>query len=134
MSLEEPGRLEEERRLCYVGITRARQRLTLSHAETRRLYGNETYPHPSRFISEIPSELLREVRLGGSVSEPVSQYYAAEESPSGMRLGQRVFHAKFGDGVVLNLEGQGAQARVQVNFDGLGSKWLMMAYANLEAV
>jgi DNA helicase-2/ATP-dependent DNA helicase PcrA len=134
MSLQEPGRLEEERRLCYVGITRARQRLTLSHAETRRLYGNETYPHPSRFISEIPNELLREVRLGGSVSQVVSNHYQVEDSPTGMRLGQRVFHSKFGDGVVLNLEGQGAQARVQVNFDGLGSKWLMMAYANLQTV
>jgi DNA helicase-2/ATP-dependent DNA helicase PcrA len=139
MSLEEPGRLAEERRLCYVGITRARERLFLTHAETRRLYGNETYPHRSRFISEIPAELMEEVRMGGSVRYPASSASSGfssvqEPSAGGMRLGQHVVHAKFGDGVVLNLEGQGAQARVQVNFDGLGSKWLMMEYANLQMV
>ncbi len=137
MSLEEPGRLAEERRLCYVGITRARQRLYICHAEARRLYGNETYPHRSRFINEIPAELLNEVRMGGSVSDatqPRASYVGRveEESTSGMRLGQRVMHAKFGDGVVLNFEGQGSHARVQVNFDGPGTKWLMMAYANLQ--
>jgi len=136
MSLEEEGRLAEERRLCYVGITRARERLYLTHAETRRLYGNETYPHRSRFVSEIPAGLLEEVRMGGSVSYPASSAgsFSSVQEPSvgGMKLGQRVMHAKFGDGVVLNLEGQGAQARVQVNFDGLGSKWLMMEYANLQ--
>ncbi len=138
MSLDEPGRLAEERRLCYVGITRARQRLYLTHAETRRLYGNETYPHRSRFINEIPVELMEEVRLGGSVSFATSRsvgFSSVQESSVGsMRLGQRVLHAKFGDGVVLNVEGQGAQARVQVNFDGIGSKWLMMEYANLQPV
>jgi DNA helicase-2/ATP-dependent DNA helicase PcrA len=138
MSLDEPGRLAEERRLCYVGITRARERLYLTHAETRRLYGNETYPHRSRFVSEIPAELMEEVRMGGTISYPASSAgnFSSVQEPSvgGMKLGQRVIHAKFGDGVVLNLEGQGAQARVQVNFDGLGSKWLMMEYANLQAV
>jgi len=140
MSLDEPGRLAEERRLCYVGITRARQRLFLTHAETRRLYGNETYPHRSRFISEIPAELMEEVRMGGNVSytgRSTPSFSTAQESTAGgmrpgMTLGQHVVHAKFGDGVVLNVEGQGAQARVQVNFDGLGSKWLMMEYAKLE--
>ena len=133
MSLEEPGRLAEERRLCYVGITRARQRLYLTHAETRRLYGNESYPHRSRFINEIPAELMQEVRLGGTVTQAVSEtshHYA--DAPQGMQLGQRVLHEKFGEGVVLNYEGQGAQARVQVNFDGPGTKWLMMSYANLQ--
>jgi DNA helicase-2/ATP-dependent DNA helicase PcrA len=135
MSIEEPGRLEEERRLCYVGITRARQRLTLTHAEARRLYGKETYPHRSRFIDEIPRELLREVRLGGSVSfASTPSRMFEEENPTGLRLGQRVLHNKFGEGVVLNVEGQGSHARVHVNFVGLGSKWLMMAYANLQAV
>ena len=137
MSLDEPGRLAEERRLCYVGITRARQRLFLTHAETRRLYGNETYPHRSRFISEIPAELMEEVRMGGSVRYPASSSssgYSSVQEPSmgGMRLGQRVIHAKFGNGIVLNLEGQGAQGRVQVNFERHGSKWLMMEYANLQ--
>ncbi len=139
-SVDEPGRLAEERRLCYVGITRARQRLYITHAETRRLYGNETYPHRSRFISEIPAELMEEVRMGGSVSlgynntaTSSANFSSAQQTSVGsIRLGQRVMHAKFGDGVVLNLEGQGAQARVQVNFEGLGSKWLMMEYANLQ--
>jgi DNA helicase-2/ATP-dependent DNA helicase PcrA len=139
MSLDEPGRLAEERRLCYVGITRARERLFLTHAETRRLYGNETYPHRSRFISEIPAELMEEVRMGGSVrypaSSPSSGYSSVQEpSMGGLRLGARVIHAKFGNGIVLNLEGQGAQGRVQVNFERHGSKWLMMEYANLQAV
>jgi DNA helicase-2/ATP-dependent DNA helicase PcrA len=139
MSLDEPGRLAEERRLCYVGITRARERLYLTHAETRRLYGNETYPHRSRFISEIPAELMEEVRMGGSVSYPASSASSGfssvqEAAVGGLRLGARVIHAKFGNGIVLNTEGQGAQARVQVNFESHGSKWLMMEYANLQAV
>lgn len=140
MSLEEPGRLAEERRLCYVGITRARQRLTLTHAETRRLYGNETYPHRSRFVDEIPGELMKEVRLGGSVSfashshNNYSSSNLVEEGPEGLQLGQRVLHAKFGNGVVLNYEGQGTQARVQVNFDEVGAKWLVIGYANLAPV
>ena len=131
-SLAEPGRLEEERRLCYVGITRARQRLHISYAESRRLYGSESYPHPSRFISELPDELLHEVRLRGNVSQ--ASYYKSpniNDSDSEFYLGQRVTHAKFGDGVVLNYEGQGSNARIQVNFDDAGSKWLVVAFANL---
>jgi DNA helicase-2/ATP-dependent DNA helicase PcrA len=140
MSLEEPGRLSEERRLCYVGITRAREKLYITHAEARRLYGNETYPHRSRFVDEIPNELMQEIRLGGSVAMPAQSYgyssYNMEEdnNDTGLHLGQRVFHGKFGEGVVLNIEGQGPQARVHVNFDDLGAKWLMMAYANLQTV
>ena len=138
MSIEEAGRLEEERRLCYVGITRARERLYLTHAEARRLYGSETFPHRSRFLDEIPAELIEEVRLGGTVSSPASNYdfgtAPVQEESNGLRLGQRVQHAKFGEGVVLDVEGQGAQARVHVNFDAQGSKWLMMAYANLQPV
>ncbi len=138
MSIEEPGRLEEERRLCYVGITRARQRLYLTHAEARRLYGSETFPHRSRFLDEIPAELIEEVRLGGSVAMPASDHgfgaTPVQQESNGLRLGQRVQHAKFGEGVVLDVEGQGAQARVHVNFDAQGGKWLMMAYANLQPV
>ena len=137
MSSEEPGRLEEERRLCYVGITRARERLYLTHAEVRRLYGKESFPHRSRFLDEIPAELLQEVRLGGSVATPVDSRFGAmpvQQEGNGLRLGQRVLHAKFGEGVILNLEGQGAQARVHVNFDAMGAKWLMTAYANLQAL
>ena len=135
-SAEDPVRLEEERRLCYVGITRAKQRLYLTHAETRRLYGSESYPRASRFVREIPHELIHEVRLRGSVTQP--KYAAAQPSfgesqeEAGFYLGQRVVHAKFGEGIVLNFEGQGSHARIQVNFDRAGSKWLVVAYANLQ--
>ena len=135
-SAEDPVRLEEERRLCYVGITRAKQRLYLTHAETRRLYGSESYPRPSRFVREIPNELIHEVRMRGSVSQPK---YASPQSSfddvqeeAGFYLGQRVLHAKFGEGIVLNFEGRGSHARIQVNFSGAGSKWLVVAYANLQ--
>ena len=131
-SLEEEGRLEEERRLCYVGITRARQQLYLSHAESRRLYGSESYPAPSRFIREIPKELLDEIRIQGSVSMPARQAHTIEESSAEFQLGQRVCHAKFGEGVVLNYEGNGPNARIQINFNNVGSKWLVVAYANLQ--
>ena len=140
MSVEEPGRLEEERRLCYVGITRARRELVVSCAERRRLHGTESYALPSRFLREIPAHLIEEVRPQVQVSRPL---YAAEprgraavpaEPASALQLGQRVRHAKFGEGVVLNYEGQGSHARVQVNFMDAGAKWLVLAYANLEAV
>jgi len=135
MSLDEPGRLEEERRLCYVGMTRARERLVISYAEVRRLYGQEKYTRPSRFVSEIPTEFVDEVRIRGQVSQPL---YRAPESTSGeeqsseFALGQRLFHAKFGEGTLLDFEGSGAQARVQVKFDCAGTKWLVLAYAKLE--
>ena len=133
LSLEEPGRLEEERRLAYVGMTRAMRRLFLTYAEVRRLYGEERYTRPSRFIREVPAEYIEEVRLRGSVKQPAF-HGAAEPAAGGMRLGQRVLHTKFGEGVVLSCEGQGAQARVQVNFDHVGSKWLVLAYANLQVI
>ena len=138
MSMDEPGRLEEERRLCYVGITRAQQGLTLSCAERRRLHGNDNYAIPSQFLRELPGELLREVRPQIHVSRPYQQNTARPalselQDEAVLALGQRVRHAKFGEGVVLNYEGQGAHARVQVNFTDVGAKWLVMAYANLEA-
>ncbi|EZH76425.1 DNA-dependent helicase II [Ectopseudomonas composti] len=141
MSLEEPGRLEEERRLAYVGITRAMQKLVISYAETRRLYGSETYNKVSRFVREIPAPLIQEVRLSNSVSRPVStssmgggSLFAGSAVPqTPFNLGQRVRHSLFGEGTILNFEGAGAQARVQVNFENEGSKWLMLAYAKLEA-
>lgn len=133
-SSEDLVQLEEERRLCYVGITRAQQRLTLTHAQHRRLYGSDSYPQPSRFIDEIPVELRSEIRLGGSMSE---SFFSRQESSSsekngGLSLGQRVSHAKFGEGVVLNLEGSGGHMRIQVNFEHSGCKWLVAAYANLQ--
>ena len=139
-SLEEEGKLEEERRLCYVGITRAREQLVLSCAEHRRLYGQDLYPSPSRFVSEIPEHLINEVRGRHKVSHTVSapQYssssYKTTETVNGIYVGQRVSHKKFGEGVVTNLEGSGSHARVQVNFEYEGSKWLVMAYANLTPV
>ncbi|MDH5408707.1 MAG: DNA helicase II, partial [Gammaproteobacteria bacterium] len=134
LSADDPNRLEEERRLCYVGMTRARQKLMISYAEKRRLYGEETYARPSRFIKEIPSELVEEVRLHGTVTTPVYNKVhedGGDYDSNQLQLGQRVIHDKFGEGVVLNYEGSGRHARVQVNFDFAGSKWLMMEYANL---
>ena len=134
-SLEEEGKLEEERRLCYVGITRARQQLVMTCAEHRRLYGQDLYPSPSRFVSEIPEHLVHEIRSRPTVSQPLYKQESYEKaSINGISVGQRVTHGKFGEGVVLNLEGSGAHARVEVNFEYVGSKWLVMAYANLEAV
>ena len=136
-SLEEPGRLEEERRLAYVGITRARRHLLLCYAETRRMHGMEMYGRPSRFLSEIPSDLLHEVRPRVQVSRPMSLSSRPgsfeTEAPS-LKLGQRVSHANFGEGVVVDYEGSGAHTRVQVNFESSGQKWLVLAYANLSAV
>jgi DNA helicase-2/ATP-dependent DNA helicase PcrA len=134
-SLEEPGRLEEERRLAYVGITRARETLILSYAESRRLHGVESYNRPSRFLHELPRELLHEVRPRVQVSRPLyTSRYAVDESETQIKLGQRVRHANFGDGVVIDAEGSGAHARVQVNFEQAGAKWLVLAYANLTAL
>jgi DNA helicase-2/ATP-dependent DNA helicase PcrA len=112
--------------------------LFITHAEHRRLFGNESYSVPSRFIREIPADLIEELRPRVQVSRPYGASPVAslmnDVAPAGLKLGQRVQHAKFGDGVVLNYEGQGAQARVQVNFEGAGSKWLVVAYANLQAM
>lgn len=132
-SSEDPRALEEERRLCYVGITRAREQLCLSWAESRRLHGSDYYPEPSRFLRELPRELLREVRPdGGSGVMPAAsgRHHEPDASAQNLRLGQRVAHKTFGEGVVLCLEGHGSNARVQVNFAG-GAKWLVTAYASL---
>ncbi len=139
-SIAEDSRLEEERRLCYVGITRAKRELYLTYAEVRRLHGSESYRLPSRFIAEIPAELVSEIRPRLSVmparqaaAQPVRSRPAAAEIPNTrLRIGQQVRHTKFGEGVILNYEGAGEQARVQVNFGRAGEKWLMLAYANLQ--
>ncbi len=131
-SMEEPGRLEEERRLCYVGMTRAMEKLVISYAEIRRQYGREEYHRPSRFLSELPVELLDEVRAKARYQAPVSkQSVPSAVNDMGFRLGQTVNHAKFGQGVILAVEGGGAHTRVQVKFAEHGSKWLVLAYANL---
>jgi DNA helicase-2/ATP-dependent DNA helicase PcrA len=131
-SLNDPAGLEEERRLCYVGITRARHELYLTHAEQRRLHGEQRFSIPSRFLREIPAELVEEVRPAMIVSRPIYRRAESHTQLGGMRLGQRVRHGRFGEGVVLNSEGSGAHARVQVNFEREGPKWLVVAYANLE--
>ncbi|MFT2110538.1 DNA helicase II [Marinomonas sp. 2405UD68-3] len=146
MSFEEPGRLEEERRLCYVGITRAMEKLYITYAESRRLYGSESFNSPSRFISEIPADCIEEVRLRSQVSRPVSMQRPTVNRPMNSSLsnlqqsvidisiGDTVKHPVFGEGLVINNEGQGAQTRVQVNFDDEGSKWLVLAFAKLEVL
>ena len=139
-SLNDPGGLEEERRLCYVGATRAMETLYVSHAEQRRMHGVDNLCTPSRFISEIPQELVEEIRPALRVSRPVfrrepsSPFREPRETDKGLSLGQRVRHQKFGEGVVLNCEGAGTHARVQVNFETAGTKWLVMSYAGLELV
>ncbi|WP_206486052.1 DNA helicase II [Thalassotalea sp. G2M2-11] len=139
-SVEEIGRLEEERRLCYVGMTRAMEKLYLCHAESRRLYGQEKYHSPSRFLKELPAECVDEVRMQNQVARPASTGRFSNTisletfEDSGFKLGQNVHHQKFGEGVVLNYEGNGAQSRIQVNFAEVGSKWLVVAYANLKAL
>jgi DNA helicase-2/ATP-dependent DNA helicase PcrA len=140
MSAEEPGRMEEERRLCYVGITRAMRQLTLTFAETRRLHGSDSYNRPSRFIGEIPQALLSEIRMRGAVARPYESGSSLGASKGGriaaddgaLRIGQRVLHGKFGEGVVLQAEGHGDRGRVQVNFARDGAKWLMLGFAKLE--
>ncbi|NCT69063.1 MAG: UvrD-helicase domain-containing protein [Rhodanobacteraceae bacterium] len=137
-SIEEAGRLEEERRLAYVGITRARERLIVSYAESRRLHGVETYARPSRFLAEIPAELVREVRPKVQVSRPAfagrGSASAAPEAAVPFKLGTLVRHASFGEGVVLGYEGAGQHTLVEVNFADAGRKRLVLAYANLAAL
>ncbi len=135
-SVADLASLEEERRLCYVGATRAMRQLYITYAEQRRLYGVDQYGQPSRFISELPADLVEEIRPRLQVSRPVfiKRSTTLDESPASMRMGSRVRHAKFGDGVVLNFEGNGPHARIQVNFERQGTKWLMLSYANLEVV
>src|SRR5690606_31392456 len=134
-------RLEEERRLCYVGITRAMEKLIITHAESRRLHGKDNFNRLSRFVREIPTDLINEIRLRSSVTRPASyrpSYNSSasltESSSNGFQLGQRVRHSLFGEGIIVHFEGQGGSARVQVNFDREGSKWLVLQYAKLEAL
>ena len=113
------------------------EQLVITYAESRRLHGSETYNAPSRFIREIPPEYVQEIRPKAQFSRPAfaapaKLSHRQTETDTGLFVGQNVSHAKFGSGVVLNLEGQGGQSRVQVNFEHAGSKWLMASMANLQ--
>ena len=129
--------LEEERRLMYVAVTRARKRLYVSCAQTRMLHGQTRYCIPSSFLDEIPEPLLLKLNRK---AEPVVPAFAsfggghAEPVAGGLRIGQTVEHARFGIGVIVATEGRGADARVQVNFGGSGMKWLALEYAKLTPV
>ncbi|MGA2654427.1 MAG: DNA helicase II [Gammaproteobacteria bacterium] len=138
MAIAEHKHVEEERRLCYVGMTRAMKKLVLSYAQIRRFHGREAMSPPSRFIKEIPEEFLSPVRVTKAKSasggyRTVSNYQVPNPIQAALpfQLGARVRHEKFSDGTILAYEGQGEHARVQVNFDKYGSKWLVLAYAKL---
>jgi len=138
LSIREEKKLEEERRLCYVGITRAREKLYLSYAENRRLHGKESFQRPSRFLGEIPASCLEEIRPKARVSRPVTQELnfssSADVIYDGLKLGQRVHHQKFGYGVITNYEGHGENARIAVKFESEGLKWLLAGFAKLKSV
>lgn len=153
-NIDDPSGLEEERRLAYVGMTRAMKQLVITYAEVRRLFGSEKRCFLSRFVREVPEELLEEVRLGGALSRPAGVGVGAGRQPASSRrpnaasanafsatagmedlpfqLGQRVTHKIFGEGTVLTYEGSGDHARIQINFDREGTKWLVVNYAKLE--
>ena len=137
LSIEDPNQLQEERRLCYVGMTRSMEKLFITHAEMRNLYGSESFNPASRFLREIPENLTVEVRTGGNVprtSKSSSKIASGEVPDTEFKLGQRVLHEAFGEGVILNYEGEGANARVEVNFDSSKTKWLMVSYAKLQHI
>lgn len=133
-SLDKAEELEEERRLCYVGMTRAMSKLTLSRALRRRLYSAESAPLPSRFLEEIPAQLIEADEPDDAVATSFFSAASDDASTAPLHLGQQVRHAKFGVGTVRNLEGHGSHARVQVIFDAVGAKWLVLAYANLQTL
>jgi len=142
-SVGEADGLEEERRLAYVAITRARKRLYLSHAQTRMLHGQTRYNIPSRFLEEIPQQLMKWLTPRFSKQKAFAPDFsrAKESFPlrktsrdvGGFRIGQNVTHPKFGPGVIIDAEGQGGDARVQVNFGHQGLKWLAVSVAKLQA-
>ena len=137
-SLEDPRQLAEERRLCYVGITRAMERLYLTHAEVRNMYGMESFSPISRFIKEIPDEFKYEIRM--SSEKPKTSGFVpkivggTEFNGEDFSLGDLVSHDVFGEGIILNYEGEGANARVEVNFSKEGIKWLVLSFAKLKKV
>ena len=136
-SAEDPKQLAEERRLCYVGMTRAMERLYLTHAESRNIYGIDSFSPVSRFIKEIPEELIYEIRVSTETEIKAKGFEprivgGTDHNEGKFSLGDRVVHKSFGEGVILNYEGDGSNARVEVNFDNGGIKWLVLSFANLE--
>lgn len=128
MSMEDPQGLEEERRLCYVGMTRAMQKLYLTYAESRRLHGKEVYHRPSRFLKEIPEDCIERTRPLTKISAPQSFAMPSFQQEGKFRIGQQVNHSKFGEGIILQCDGTGAHARIQVRFHDQGTKWLIASY------
>jgi DNA helicase-2/ATP-dependent DNA helicase PcrA len=137
MSIDQPGGLEEERRLCYVGMTRAMEKLIISYAEVRRLHGQERYCQPSRFLRELPDHCVNHIRpqskVGRIGSNPFNQVNEIIDGTD-WELGQRISHAKFGPGTITNYEGRGESARVEIVFDAYGKKWLVLRYCQLQAI
>jgi DNA helicase-2/ATP-dependent DNA helicase PcrA len=143
-SVTERDGLEEERRLAYVAITRARHRLYLSHAQTRMLHGQTRYNIPSRFLEEIPQQLMKWLTPRFSKQKAFTPDFSRQtktafprpssKEVAGFRIGQNVTHPKFGSGVIIDAEGQGTDARVQVNFGNQGVKWLAVSVAKLQPV
>lgn len=138
-SAEDPMRLEEERRLCYVGITRAMRHLYITYAQRRRLFGHEESRRVSRFVREIPEHLVEEKSRRLNIGKPVyttmmSHSDVVQHDMGYFNKGQRVRHSKFGIGTIVDFEGEGERARVSVFFEGSGTKWLVLSYAKLEPV
>lgn len=138
MTKDDPKGLEEERRLCYVGMTRAMEKLFITYAEVRRLHGKEVYHRASRFLSEIPAEFLEDVRMKSKYTAPVSRSPAyvsstqkISDNDGALSIGQRVRHHKFGEGIVLQYEGRGEHARIQVRFEKEGTKWLIASFVSI---
>ena len=140
-SKDEPHLLDEERRLCYVGMTRARKKLTLSHAIKRFLHGQSFHAYPSRFLDEIPSEYTHRIKQPANRYQQTTQQqdrslnqHIRPKDSGTLSIGRTVKHAKFGYGTILNFEGNGETQRIQIQFKTAGTKWLIIAYANLEFV
>ena len=139
-SLEDLDGLEEERRLCYVGITRAREQLMLCHTQSRSLHGNTIYNKPSRFLKELPADLIEQVSPRKTYNSSFKSTFDAttkaqsHAKDNSFAEGQRVYHPTLGTGTVLDFEGEGSQARAQVRFDKAGTKWMVLAFARLQKI
>jgi DNA helicase-2/ATP-dependent DNA helicase PcrA len=130
LSINNPQGIEEERRLCYVGITRAMRKLFMSYAESRRMHGKESYHKPSRFLREIPVDALEEIRFRAKVSRPFA--VMQDDIDERFRIGQTVVHRVFGEGTILDCEGSGEDMKVTVRFPQIGTKMLIASYLTVK--